>query len=111
MRTWTRREVMAASALGAATLAARTGRADARPDDKEKPKGTAPASESIVLGFIGVGGMGSGLLNTFKRLRDLPTRRQRRRPDRLHHRLVLRQERGLGPESGQARSALSLSRG
>lgn len=28
--------------------------------------GKAPASESIVLGFIGVGGMGSGLLSIFK---------------------------------------------
>ena len=42
-----------------------------QPDDKEKPKGSAPASESIVLGFIGVGGMGSGLLNIFKGFPDV----------------------------------------
>ncbi|MGC8644507.1 MAG: gfo/Idh/MocA family oxidoreductase, partial [Isosphaeraceae bacterium] len=66
MKTWTRREMMAASALGAATLAARQGQAANRPDDQEKPATPAPANESIVLGFIGVGGMGSGLLNIFK---------------------------------------------
>jgi|GEM_PF-4003177 len=70
METWTRREMLAASALGAASLAGRMGLAGVQPDDNEKPKGTAPASESIVLGFIGVGGMGSGLLNTFKGFRE-----------------------------------------
>jgi len=51
MATWTRREVLAASALGAASLVGRMGLAGVQPDDKEKPKGSAPASESIVLGF------------------------------------------------------------
>ena len=46
MRTWTRREVMAASALGAATLAARRGQAETRQDDKEKPKGSRPRPAS-----------------------------------------------------------------
>ena len=67
MQTWTRRELLAASALGAAGLAGRKSLAAVATDDNDKPKGPAPASESIVLGFIGVGGMGSGLLNTFKR--------------------------------------------
>ena len=71
METWTRRELLAASALGAAGLAGRRGLAGVQADDKEKPKGPAPASESIVLGFIGVGGMGSGLLNTFKGFPDV----------------------------------------
>src|SRR4051794_230806 len=74
MEKWTRREVLAASALGAATLAGRTGAA-AWADDRdkaEKPKpGPAPASESIVLGFIGVGGMGTGLLKIFKGFPDV----------------------------------------
>jgi predicted dehydrogenase len=71
MDQWTRREMLAASALGTASLAARIGRAGVEPDEKEKPKGAAPASESIVLGFIGVGGMGSGLLNIFKGFPDV----------------------------------------
>ena len=74
MEKWTRRELLAASALGAASLAGRTGAA-AWADDKdkaEKPKpGSAAASESIVLGFIGVGGMGTGLLNIFKGFPDV----------------------------------------
>ena len=64
--------MLAASALrAAASLAGRTGLAGVQPDDKEKPKGSAAASESIVLGFIGVGGMGSGLLNIFKGFPDV----------------------------------------
>ena len=78
MERWTRREVLAASALGAAALAGRKGLASPALVDKnqakvqEKPK-TQPAapSESIVLGFIGVGGMGSGLLNIFKGFPDV----------------------------------------
>ncbi len=70
METWTRREMLAVSALGAASLAGRRGLAGVQADDNEKPKGAAPASESIVLGFIGVGGMGSRLLNTFKGFRE-----------------------------------------
>jgi len=71
MATWTRREMMAATAMGAATLAARGASAERQQDDTPKPRGTAPASESIVLGFIGVGGMGSGLLNIFKGFADV----------------------------------------
>ena len=71
METWTRREMLAASALGAASLAGRKVLAGVQPDEKDKPKGAAPASESIVLGFIGVGGMGSGLLNIFKGFPDV----------------------------------------
>lgn len=70
MRTWTRREMLAASALGAATLGAPRAQA-ARPEDKEKPKGSTVPGESIVLGFIGVGGMGTGLLNIFKGFPDV----------------------------------------
>ncbi len=68
METWTRRELLAASALGAASLAGRRGLTAELPDgkDKDATKKTPPASESIVLGFVGVGGMGSGLLDTFK---------------------------------------------
>jgi predicted dehydrogenase len=77
MTDWTRREFLAASTLAAAAQA----------DAKTKPaasgtvQGSAPAtktqpapvppSEKIVLGFIGVGGMGTGLLNTFKRFPDV----------------------------------------
>jgi predicted dehydrogenase len=71
MGTWTRREILAASALGAARLAARGNRAEAGQDDKERPKNSAPASESIVLGFIGTGVMGTGLLNIFKGFPDV----------------------------------------
>jgi predicted dehydrogenase len=71
METWTRRELLAASALGAASLAARTGLAGVQAEDKEKPKGTTSVSESIVLGFIGVGGMGSGLLKIFNGFPDV----------------------------------------
>jgi predicted dehydrogenase len=63
--------MMAASALGAATLTARQGKASAPPGEKYKPKASVSASESIVLGFIGVGGMGTGLLNTFKGFPDV----------------------------------------
>jgi predicted dehydrogenase len=59
--------VLAASALGAASLAASITDRAAAQDEKRKPRsGSAAASESIVLGFIGVGGMGTGLLNIFK---------------------------------------------
>src|SRR3954447_11982019 len=78
MERWTRREALAASALGAAALAGRKGQASPALVDKnqdktqEKPKAQPAApSESIVLGFIGVGGMGSGLLNIFKGFPDV----------------------------------------
>ncbi|WP_165220411.1 Gfo/Idh/MocA family protein [Aquisphaera insulae] len=70
MRNWTRREILAASALGTASLAARRGLAGTSGDDEARPA-KAPANESIVLGFIGVGGMGSGLLNIFKGFPDV----------------------------------------
>ncbi len=74
METWTRREMLAASALGTAGLAGRSMLAGEQTDDREKPQASAPASESIVLGFIGVGGMGSGLLNIFKDLGNIALR-------------------------------------
>jgi predicted dehydrogenase len=59
MRTPTRREFLGTSALAASTLA--------RADD-QKP---VSANESLTLGFIGVGGMGTGLLNIFKNMPDV----------------------------------------
>jgi hypothetical protein len=56
-----RRDFLAASTLFA--LAGRTGLAD-------EPK-TAGANDAIVLGFIGVGGMGTGLLRIFKGFSDV----------------------------------------
>ena len=83
MEKWTRREVLAASALGAATLAGRIGSAaevDDKDNDAQKVRpGSAAPSESIVLGFIGVGGMGTGLLNIFKGFPDVARRRGLRR--------------------------------
>jgi predicted dehydrogenase len=68
---WTRREFLAASALAAAAADASpaysAGR-DGPSQDAAKPDPARVApSEKIVLGFIGTGGMGTGLLNTFKR--------------------------------------------
>jgi predicted dehydrogenase len=61
-RQATRREFLVTTgALGAAALAAR-GQAPAPP--------TSP-NEAITLGFIGVGGMGSGLLDIFKGMPDV----------------------------------------
>ncbi len=54
----TRREFLATSALAAGSVAL----------GQDKP---APPSEKIRLGFIGVGGMGSGLLNIFKSMPDV----------------------------------------
>ena len=71
MKTWTRRELMAASALGRRRLAARKGQTCNGTRRRTKAKNPAAANESIVLGFIGVGGMGSGLLNTFKGFPDV----------------------------------------
>jgi predicted dehydrogenase len=73
MRDWTRREFLAASALAAAAREvspARAGGLDgpARDDAKPKPNpARVAANDKIVLGFIGTGGMGSGLINTFKK--------------------------------------------
>jgi predicted dehydrogenase len=61
MTTATRRRFLASSASAAAALAMGT-RASAR---------ILGANESITLGFIGVGGMGSGLLDIFKKMEDV----------------------------------------
>jgi predicted dehydrogenase len=58
-----RRDFLAASALGAAALA--------RPARGDDPGKKAGPNDSITLGFIGVGGMGSGLLNIFKAMPDV----------------------------------------
>jgi predicted dehydrogenase len=60
MRTLNRRHFLAASAMAAGTLAP-----SARGERHPGP------NDSIVLGFIGVGGMGSGLLNIFKKFPDV----------------------------------------
>jgi predicted dehydrogenase len=74
MTDWTRREFLAVSALAASS---QTGPAEHEQkvagtretkaaDRPEKVKTPVPPSEKIVLGFIGTGGMGTGLVNTFK---------------------------------------------
>ncbi len=79
MTNWTRREFLAASALAASSQgtpedrkqkAAGSGSTKAA-DQPAKVKTPVPPSEKIVLGFIGVGGMGSGLINTFKDFPDV----------------------------------------
>ncbi|MFI5459847.1 MAG: Gfo/Idh/MocA family protein [Isosphaerales bacterium] len=83
MNHWTRREFLAAGALAAASQAdakkttsggaepSQTGNKDqARDQAKSEPKPVAPG-EKVVLGFIGVGGMGTGLLDIFKRFPDV----------------------------------------
>ena len=70
MRDWTRREFLAASALAAAGREASPPRAagldgPTRAAAEPEPARVA-ANEKIVLGFIGTGGMGTGLINTFK---------------------------------------------
>ena len=80
MPDWNRREFLAASALAVAqTERPRTPSGPGKTviDPVEKPRQpttpVAPA-DKIVLGFIGVGGMGTGLINTFK---DFRTSRSR----------------------------------
>ena len=77
MNDWTRREFLAASALAVAQAEApkKAGEAGKGPpsgggEPKRAPTSVAPA-EKIVLGFIGVGGMGTGLINTFKAFPDV----------------------------------------
>lgn len=60
-----RREFLAASALAAGSLV------QARSMAQEAQAKSVPPSEKIVLGFIGVGGMGTGLLNIFKEFSDV----------------------------------------
>jgi predicted dehydrogenase len=73
MNQWTRREFMAASALAAAQAEAprkpdtrRDAPGPAGQEPRPGARATVPPSEKIVLGFIGVGGMGTGLVKTFK---------------------------------------------
>lgn len=66
---WTRRELLAYSAFGAAAAGARPRAAAQDAAPQEKPSGSP--NEAITLGFIGVGGMGSGLLNIFKGFPDV----------------------------------------
>jgi predicted dehydrogenase len=80
MDNWSRREFLAASTLAAAAQAdakdkpETTGAARAAGGSRDQPKtqqAQAPPSERLVLGFIGVGGMGTGLINTFKQFPDV----------------------------------------
>jgi predicted dehydrogenase len=64
-----RRDFLAASALAAGTLAHRPARGD-DPEPKAEPRRVG-ANDTIVLGFIGVGGMGTGLLNIFRKFPDV----------------------------------------
>jgi hypothetical protein len=59
---------MAAGALSAAAQAggAGKGRAERSSNQTARERKVVPPSEQIALGFIGVGGMGTGLLNIFK---------------------------------------------
>jgi predicted dehydrogenase len=73
MNDWTRREFLASTALAAVSQGdpkAQTEKRGQSPEVKSEPAKSAP-SEKIVLGFIGVGGMGSGLINTFKQFPDV----------------------------------------
>ncbi len=64
-----RRDFLAASTLAAAAdSGALSGAGSAAPRQEPKP---AAASDQITLGFIGTGGMGSGLLSTFKKFPDV----------------------------------------
>jgi predicted dehydrogenase len=66
MIDWTRREFLAAGALAVAQVEAAKKPAAAGQEPKNPEPASVPPGEKIVLGFIGVGGMGSGLLNKFK---------------------------------------------
>jgi len=61
--------MLAATALNAASMT--TGATHADGDQDQSKKESSPASESIVLGFVGAGGMGTGLLNIFKGMPDV----------------------------------------
>jgi predicted dehydrogenase len=66
----TRREFLAASALAAAQAAPRPrGGSPEGAGRGQAPR--AAAGEKIVLGFIGTGGMGTGLINIFKKFPDV----------------------------------------
>src|SRR5689334_182509 len=66
MSDLSRREFLAA-ALAAGALGRTAARAD-QPGPKARPIG---ANDRVVLGFIGLGGMGTGLLNIFKNFPDV----------------------------------------
>jgi predicted dehydrogenase len=68
MTNLTRRDFLAASALAAGALAPSGALAD---DPKRSGRRSPGPNDTIVLGFIGVGGMGSGLLNILKEFSDV----------------------------------------
>ena len=73
MNDWTRREFLASTALAAAIQGDPKAPAEKRgqsPQVKSQPA-NVPPSEKLVLGFIGVGGMGTGLINIFKEFPDV----------------------------------------
>jgi predicted dehydrogenase len=73
MTNWSRREFMAAGALSAAGHFRNPAESHAVDSSSQAPaesKAVQP-SEKIVLGFIGVGGMGTGLLNIFKKFPEV----------------------------------------
>src|SRR5262245_40438612 len=76
MTDWTRREFLAASALAAvaqeATPASAQGQGRSASIQGPRPEAArVAANEKIVLGFIGTGGMGTGLINIFKNFPDV----------------------------------------
>jgi predicted dehydrogenase len=77
MKDRSRREFMAAGAILAVNQLGRPGEsarataiAQAQEQAKTPPK-TVPPSERIELGFVGVGGMGTGLVNIFKKFPEV----------------------------------------
>ena len=69
MSNLTRRDFLAASTLAAGAISQRTARGD-DPAAKEKAKAAGP-NDRIVLGFVGLGGMGTGLFNIFRKFPDV----------------------------------------
>ncbi len=65
-----RRDFLAASTLAAAETHALAGPGFLDPGQSPAARPAAP-NDQITLGFIGVGGMGSGLVNTFKKFPDV----------------------------------------
>ncbi len=66
MRNPSRRDFLAASALAAGGLAAARAAGE-----EDAPRKLVGANDRIVLGFVGLGGMGSGLLDIFKKFPDV----------------------------------------
>ena len=75
MNDWTRREFLASTALAAASQAdpkeAQAGKRGQSPHRSRTSRLPVALMEKLVLGFIGVGGMGSGLINKFKTFPDV----------------------------------------